>query len=167
MAIELVLDTVEFPCIPWVMRGMEILPQTGTWTPAPEPVVRRLGIKGILSCPRCAHVCGISDELGAKGEDNPSTLVLKQWHCDNCHLQRRVILNEWDKRKLYCAAFECMIGGVLTPCKEYMHAESDQDALAQFWNGRTASDNVVRLVAVAPVIGYFVQDTTGRKLNVD
>lgn len=166
MDIELVLDTVEFPCVPWVTRGYEILPETGTWTLAPK-TLWHLKIKGILSCPRCAHACGILEGMGEKGEDNPLTLVLKHWHCDSCHFEARVILNDWDKRKLYCACYETLVNGVLMANKEYMHALDEQDATAQFWNGRIAADNVTKLVGVAPAIGYFVQDTAGRKLSVD
>ena len=166
MITETVLDTVEFPCEPWVVRGYEILPMIGTWTLAPT-TVHHLNIRGILSCPRCTEVCGITPDMGAKGEDIPIDLVLKQWHCNKCHFQCRVILKDWDKRKLYCAAFETVVDGVLTANKEYMHAESVEDATGQFWNGRIAADNVVKLVGVALVIGYFVQDDQGRKLSVD
>ncbi len=166
MGAEIVLSTIEFPCEPWVMRGYEILPESGTWTLAPESVWH-LGIKGILSCPRCSEACGVMDGMGERGEDDRQSFVLKTWHCNKCHLEARVILKDWDKRRLYCAAFETLVDGVLTPNKEYMHAVDDQDATAQFWNGRIKADNVTKLVGVAPVIGYFVQDTQGRKLSVD
>ncbi len=166
MITEVTLDTVEFPCEPWVMRAYEILPQAGTWTLAPR-AIHHLNIKGILSCPRCSTVCGLLPDMGEKSADIPTDQVLKQWHCDKCHFECRVILKDWDKRQLYCAAYETLVNDVLTANKEYMHAESVQDATNQFWNGRIEADNVVRLVGVAPVIGYFVQDNAGRKLSVD
>jgi len=165
MGAEILLETVEFPCEPWVTRGLEILPESGTWTLAPQSVWH-LGIKGILSCPRCSEACGILHDMGEKA-DNPSHLTIKQWHCQKCHFQCRPMLLDWDKRKLYCAAFETLVDGVLKANKEYMHAVDEQDATAQFWNGRIAADNVVKLVGVAPAIGYFVQDTQGRKLTTD
>lgn len=166
MGAEIVLDTVEFPCQPWAIRGYEILPKAGTWT-LPPHAVAHLGAKGIISCPRCAEAYFILPDMGAKGEDNPLTLVIPQWHCNKCQFEARVILNDWDKRKLYCAAFETLVNGVLIANKEYMHAVDEADATGQFWNGRIAADNVVRLVGVAPAIGYFVQDNAGRKLSVD
>ena len=166
MAVELVLDTVEFPCEPWVIRGPEILPQAGTWTIAPR-VTWDFGAKGIIACPRCAQAFFVLHDMGEKAEDLPLNLVLKQWLCGKCHFRCRAILVDWDKRILYCAAYETMVDGVLTANKAYMHAESIEDATSQFWNGRIAADNVVSLVAVAQVIGYFVQDNQGRKLSVD
>jgi len=166
MITETAVETIEFPCEPWVIRGFEILPQPGTWTLAPR-AIHHLNFKGILACPRCNEACGLQPDMGVKAEDVPINQVLDNWHCNKCQFRCRVILKDWDKRKLYCAAYETLVNGELTANKEYMHAESVQDATTQFWNGRIEADNVVRLVGVALVIGYFVQDNEGRKLSVD
>jgi hypothetical protein len=168
MIIEQVLDTIEIPCERWILRNNEeILPVVGTWTLTTE-IGWELGAKGILSCPNCGYPCYILHGMGVKAEDVPINQVIENWMCRSCHLLCRIILLEWDKRRLYCAAYETMGGdGKVIANKEYMHAESESEARVQFWNGRIAADNVIRLVAVGPVIGYFVQDKTGGKLNVD
>jgi hypothetical protein len=106
--------------------------------------------------------------MGEKA-DNAKDLILPSWHCRQCNFTCKVVLVDWDKRKLYCAAYETYPDDstkIITH-KEYLHAESDQDAKIQFWNGRLTSEKArINLIGIAPVIGFFVMDDQGRKLEV-
>jgi hypothetical protein len=78
----------------------------------------------------------------------------------------RVILKDWDKRRLYCAAYETRDGDTLKPHKEYLHATDDKEALKFFWAQHKLSE-VTNLVGIAPVVGFFTQsEKTDRILVV-
>jgi len=106
--------------------------------------------------------------MGEKG-DAPKSLLLRRLLCAKCGFCSCAVLLDWDKRRLFCAAFETNVLGrpdTIVANKEYYHAVDVDDATAQFYNGHPPSDCVIRLVGVAPVIGFFVLDAKGEKLSV-
>lgn len=166
MAIEVTIRTREFPCETWLIRdGEEIQPIPGTWTYAPMFLRQTKGIKGILCCPECGIACLLHKDMGEKADD-PKHMKLAQWHCDSCGYECSPVILDWDRRKLHCAAFETIQDGKVIPHKEYLHAESIQEATAAFWAGHPPSDKITKLVGVAPVIGFYVLDNEGKKLTV-
>lgn len=73
-----------------------------------------------------------------------------------------------DKRLLYCIAYEYRVKrGVWRPELDYLHANDANDA--RWWFFQSESPQVfrqVRVVSVAPVVGYFVNDNHGEDLSV-
>ena len=167
--IKIQIRTVEFRCEPWVMRNaLEIQPIAGTWTLAPMDLRQSRGVKGILACPQCGQAALIHKDMGEKADDLKD-LILDEWRCYGCDYHCKAHILDWDKRKLYCAAFETAPdgpSGSIVAHKEYLHAESTEDATVQFWAGHPVTDGITNLVGVALVIGFFVVDDQGRKLTV-
>lgn len=173
MATELIDHQIEFACIPWRTRmtdqGLQIQPERGTWTLMPSEHPMAKDAKGILSCPNCARMYVLLPDMG-EPSTNPKDRTLSSIRC-NCGLIARAILRDWNKRILYCAAFETRDSdGNLTPNKEYMHAESEQDAKTQFWASHPPSNPPsnfwINLIGIAPVVGYFALDKQEKKLTV-
>ena len=167
--VEVILPNVEFPCIPWCTRsgnrGLEIQPVPATWTLMPSEHPLAKSAKGIISCPRCALMFILLPEMG-EPTDKPQNRLLSSWHCE-CGFTARAILLDWNKKTLYCAAFETVdLNGKLVANKDYMHAESEADAKEQFFALHPPMDRVVKLVGVAPVIGFFALDKQEKKLTV-
>ena len=83
------------------------------------------------------------------------TKELPELHCRQCLFGCRIILKEWDKRKLYCAVYETWENNELKTHKQYLHAITEPEAKKFFW--AQYSPFSVHLVAIAPVIGFFAK----------
>lgn len=82
----------------------------------------------------------------------------------------------WDEiPKLYCIAYEYRVNLVSRRDHAtihnwkadflYLHATSDSDARGQFFSSQSPHLHM-RIVGVAPVLGYFVDDEHGENLSV-
>jgi hypothetical protein len=159
--------TIEFPCEEWIaQRTLEgelvgIKPVAGSWTLVGGDDRRRfaergLDVKAMFACPRCEQVGFIPESF------NPTTVlgdseVLPELRCRKCHFGCRAVLKDWDKRKLYCAAFETRDGDSLKPHKEYLHAVDLEEATRFFWAQHPRLGEVSNLVGIAPVVGFFAK----------
>jgi hypothetical protein len=139
------------PCTPWVIKGdgERIEPQPGTWTLAPEKFLRQ-GVKGILSCPAC-NTCALVPFT--MGSDVQGTRLLPRFQCAHCKLVANLKLQEWDRRKLWCTAYEITSGPGEGLHKEYTHAENREEVMYAFLQTRKLPR--YRLVDVGQVVGYF------------
>jgi hypothetical protein len=169
------VETIEFPCVEWIAvrtaqgQLIEISPVAGTWTLLGGEDRYRFAkqgadIKAMFACPRCKQVGFISE-----GFDPPKALgntkPLSELHCRKCQFGCRVILKDWDKRRLYCACFETCGDNTNTIIthKEYLHAENLTEALKFFWaqhhlEGCTGPGlEITNLVAIAPTVGFFAE----------
>jgi hypothetical protein len=158
-----VVRTVDFPYSLWPVDGDRIQPKDSTWTLTPIAVVRAHGVKGILSCPSCAKAALVppnETKLTGRG-----TLRLDGFQCASCKFTCNALLIGWDKKNLYCIAYEMWIDKKIVPSTEYLHAESTQDALRQFRDGHM-QDPVSHIVGCSIVIGYKVLDNQGKILSV-
>lgn len=165
MTTQVVPHAAELPCVIWESENgnpNRLKPMKGTWTRAPA-LLRQSNIKGVLSCPRCGHAALLTRDSGELG-DNPANQVLPAFGCRGCGLVARVTLAGWNRWKLFCAAWETFEGGRVTPHKEYFDAEDVADARKQWEMGHVGES--VHLVGIAPVIGYRVLDSKGKKLAV-
>jgi hypothetical protein len=107
----------------------------------------------------------ITPDMGEQA-DNPHDRLFNMFRCE-CGLTAKVVLKNWDTRKLYCAAFETLDSRCrVIANKEYMHAESEEEAKRNFWAAHPQTDRYIKLVGIAPVIGYFATDKAERKLTV-
>ncbi|HEX6826564.1 MAG TPA: hypothetical protein VF077_09650 [Nitrospiraceae bacterium] len=165
------VELVTFPCEEWVaMRTPEgelvsINPVAGTWTLLGGEDRRRfhqkgMNVKAMFACPRCNKV-GFIPEGFKPPVQFGDTQELPELHCRACHFGCRVVLKDWDKRKLYCAAFEVTVNGVMKVEKQYLHAEDEAEAKKFFW--AQYSPLKVYLVAIAPVIGFFAKSEKDEK----
>jgi len=68
-------------------------------------------------------------------------------------------------RKLYAVACERFSRGQWTADIVYLHANSQTDARLQFVKAEP-NRRKVRVVAVGPAVGYFVDDKEGKHLSV-
>lgn len=159
------LDTVEFPCEPWPMgeRG-SILPISGTWTLLPFALQVQHKVKGIVSCPRCAVAGFLRHNLPVQLDRGDAAAELR-YQCTGCQFVCKAVFKDWDRRKLYCCAYESATPSGIKANKEYLHAESEEEARNFFWAGKKAGE-VSNLVGVAPVVGYIPVDKDERKLVV-
>ena len=169
MGAQQIERTIEFKCVPWRTRmtdkGLQAQGVHGTWTliPAEHPFAKTA--KGIVCCPECGKMFLVTPEMGEQG-DRPYDRIFPAFRCE-CGLIAKAVLLDWGKKTLYCAAFETRDpNGKLVANKEYMHAESEEDAKKQFWAAHPQMDVWVHLVGVAPVIGFFALDKAERKLTV-
>lgn len=162
--------TVKFAYTVWAMDGASIEPRPGTWSLPPLAVRETFQhaakeVVGLFACPHCNTACLFTrDQIEVDGVNH--TAVLKLFRCANCPLVCKAVFEEWDRRKLYCVAYETRSpNGVIVANKEYNHAVDQQDAQHQFIEGHRG-DPIVRVVGVALAIGFFVNDTKGDKLSV-
>ena len=159
------VQLVEFPCEEWValrtpeVELVSINPVAGTWTLLGGEDRRRfhekgMNVKAMFACPRCNKVGFIPEGFNppvAFGD----TKELPELHCRECQFGCRVVLKEWDKRKLYCAVFETWKDNILKTHKHHLHAIDEAEAKKYFW--AQYSPLTVHLVAIAPVIGFFAK----------
>ena len=160
------IETIEFPCEEWVATRtpqgvlVGIRPIPGTWTLISGEDRRRyaeqkLDVKAFFSCPKCSQVGFISETFKPPvklGDTEP----LPEMKCKSCDLIFRVILKDWDKRRLYCACYETTSKGKFISHKEYLHAENDREAMKFFWAQHGLE--VTHFIGIAPVIGFFLEN---------
>lgn len=168
-------DTVEFPYEEWVAlrtpQGelVKVNPVKGTWTLLGGEDRRRMAekqinVKGMIACPRCGCAALIPENFNPPkelGDGKPT----HGFSCKQCHFTCGVVLKQWDRRKLYCACYETRDGDSLATHKEYLHAEDEAEARKFFLLQHGAE--VTNIVGIAPVIGFFTEDKTERRLLVD
>lgn len=166
--VQISIKRVRFPCIPWEVQGESIEPVKGTWSLPPfhlKHVFERMGVeekvKGLASCPNCRKASIITSDIVTE-DKIAHTAVMELLRCSDCPFACEATFEEWDQRQLYCVAYETQEGLI----KEYMHASSQSDAAEQFTNGHMYDRSIIRVVGVALVIGYFVDDKEGKKLHV-
>jgi len=72
------------------------------------------------------------------------------------------------KRTLYCICYEYRIRPGVWDCdKLYLHADDAGDARLQFFRSDSPETmRHIRIVGIAPSIGYFVDDKKGEELSV-
>ncbi len=72
-----------------------------------------------------------------------------------------------DGKKLYAIAYEYRVArGKWLPEIDYLHAVDDGDARLQFFLSETPEVmRETRVVGIAPVIGYFVNDNHGDDIS--
>ena len=169
------VETIEFPCEEWfVVRSavgemVSVRPVPGSWTLLAiedQQTFAKNGqdVKAMFACPRCNQV-GFIPSTFEHQKDKGDAKLPSELHCCKCKLTCRVILKDWDKRRLYCACFETLDKNqnILTH-KHYLHAEDEVEAKKFFWAqyGR----EVIRLVGIAPVIGFFVPNPKDDRILV-
>lgn len=166
---------LEFACEEWAATRkpngelISVHPIPGTWTLIGGEDRRRfyekgMNVKALFACPRCKKI-GIIGEGFNPPTELGDTKPLPELHCSQCQFGCRIVLKDWDKRRLYCAAYETRDGDTLMPHKEYLHAENDAEAKKYFWAQHTVAE-VTNLVGIAPVIGFFAKSKDERKLIV-
>lgn len=169
-----VVDTIEFPYEEWIVLRKpdgeiaSVRPVKGTWTllggeDRRRMAMRGLHIKGLISCPECSQTSFLSasfDPPKHLGDGKPSC----EYKCNHCSLVCRLILKDWDRRKLYCVCYETRNGDGLAAHKEYLHAVDELEARKFFWASH--GKEVTNLVGVAPALGFFAEDKDERKLVV-
>lgn len=157
-------ETIEFPCEEWAAvrtpQGelVSVNPVPGTWTllaPHDRRDFARKGVnlKALFACPRCRQIGFISEGFNPPKELG-DTKPLPELHCRKCQFGCKIILKDWDKRRLYCACYETSQG---TEEKDYFHAEDEREAKKFFWAQHTILE-VTHLIAIAPVIGFFLEN---------
>jgi hypothetical protein len=159
------VQLVEFPCEEWVaLRTPEgelvsINPVAGTWTllggeDRQTFHAKGMNVKAMFACPRCNKVGFIPEGFNPPVEFG-DTKELPELHCRECQFGCRIILKEWDKRKLYCAVVETWENNELKTHKQYLHATGEDEAKKFFW--AQYSPLKVYLVGIAPVVGFFAK----------
>jgi len=143
-------------------KGVEYRGIPGSWIPLPKhkPVV------ALICCPACNGMNGISEQVHSidrDGKVTPEFRCTGTVHGIRCGFARPIYLAKWGKRTLYAVAYERVIQGRASAAIEYMHADDQLDAQRQFAAGHPEPHHVA---GIAPVVGYFVEDTKGSKLSV-
>ena len=175
MTVTQTIPVLEFPCEEWVAvrtstgEMVSAHPVAGTWTLIGGEDRRRffergLNVKALFACPRCKQI-GIIPEGFNPPTELGDTKPLPELHCRMCNFGCRIILKDWDKRRLYCAAYETRDGDTLKPHKDYLHAVDELEAKKFFWAQHPGGE-VTNLVGIAPVIGFFAKSKDERKLIV-
>lgn len=168
------VETIAFPCEDWLVtrtKGGELVginPVPGTWTLISGEDRRRFAeqgkdIKALFACPQCNQIGFIPESFNPPKELG-DTQPLPELFCRRCKFGCRIILKQWDRRRLYCACYETCVGETFTPHKEYLHAENEWEAKQFFW-AQHGSD-VATLAGIAPVIGFFTQDPKNDRILV-
>lgn len=169
------VEIIEFPYQEWTTirtpqgKLVSINPVAGTWTlitgeDCRDFIERGMDVKAMFACPRCRQVGFISNEFNPPKELG-DTKPLPELHCRKCHFGCRVVLKDWDKRRLYCICYETRDGDTLKPHKEYLHAENEEEARKFFWAQHTVTE-VTNLVGIAPAIGFFMENPKDDRILV-
>lgn len=166
MTIQQVVNNIKFGFEHWPVQGANISPIPGTWT-LPPPKAKRIlppSTRALLSCPNCGTACIL---LNSQLEEDlvEHTASVERWQCSHCKFVCNPTLLQFDRRKLYCAAFERFLpNGTVEGIKEYYHGIDKDDVLLQFNQGHPETN--IKIVAIGVVIGYFVDDDKGNELHV-
>ena len=169
-----IVETITFAHKEWVaIRNKEghivsTRPVPGTWTllaaeDRERMAKKRLYVKGLICCPRCQQTSFLPETFDPPkelGDGKPHC----EYQCNGCDLVCRIILKDWDRRKLYCACYETIRGADIQPHKQYLHAVTEAEARHYFWAQH--QPRVTHLVAIAPVIGFFAEDKDAKHLVV-
>lgn len=169
------VEVIEFPCEEWLATRtpqgelVGIKPIRATWTLLGGEDRRRfaekgMDVKAMFACPRCEQV-GFIPESFSPPKELGDTKPLPELHCRKCQFGCRIVLKQWDKRRLYCAAYETSDGqGGFRQHKEYLHAEDDTEAKRFFWaqHGR----DVVTLAGIGPVVGFFAAKPKNERILI-
>lgn len=174
------VDEVIFPCTPWRIegdKGERISPVPGTWTLAPEALWEQ-GIRALICCPNmeCKQAALLRYDMG---EVENGTLKLRSFSCAKCGRLMHAKLQAWDTRQLFCIAYEIQPGQYLDwnhpeahieLRKEYMHAESRDEAFAFFVGGTgfllTTRKVAWRIIDVGHAIGFFGKESDKDQVNL-
>jgi uncharacterized C2H2 Zn-finger protein len=159
------VETITFPCEEWFATRtpqgelVSIKPIPGTWTLLGGEDRRRfaergVNVKAFFACPRCSQVGFIPEGFNPPKEMG-DTKPLPELHCRKCNFGCHIILEKWDKRRLYCACYETRCGNTFKAHKEYLHAEDEAEAKKYFWAQH--GPEVTNFVGIAPAIGFFLQ----------
>lgn len=72
------------------------------------------------------------------------------------------------KKTLYCICYEYRITPGVWGCdKLYMHGDNIEEVRLQYFRSNTPETmRHIRIVGIAPAIGYFVDDTKGNELSL-
>lgn len=167
------VNTITFPHEEWVAirdhgKLVSVKPVPGTWTLLAvedriELARKRLYVKGLIACPRCKESSFLPESFNPPqelGDGKPPC----EYRCTSCSLICRIILKDWDRRKLYCACYEIIRGKDIEPQKQYFHAVTEDEARHYFWAQHAPA--VTHLAAIAPVIGFFAEDKDAKQLIV-
>jgi hypothetical protein len=168
------VENLEFPCEEWVATRtpqgelVGIHPVAATWTLVSGEDRRRfaergLDVKALFACPQCNQVGFIHEGFDPPKEFG-DTKPLPELHCRKCQFGCRIVLKDWDKRRLYCACYETRKGNTLEPHKEYLHAENELEAKKFFWAQHTFE--VTNLVGIAIAIGFFTENPKDDRILV-
>jgi hypothetical protein len=167
--VQINTQAVRFPCMTWEVQGESIQPVKATWSLPPmhlRHIFERLGVedkvRGLVSCPNCGKTSIVTTDLVTE-DKIAHTATLPLLRCSDCPFACEAVFEEWDQRKLYCVAYETTSEPLI---KEYFHGFDTKDVGDQFWNGHLHDRNIVRVIGIAIVIGYFVDDNKGLKLHV-
>jgi len=167
-----IVETITFPHEEWVVirdhgKLTDVRPIPGTWTLlSPEDRERlakqRLYVKGLISCPHCKTASFLPEDF-----DPPKELGDAKPPCEyrcTCGLVCKIILKDWDRRKLYCACYENTVNGEISTHKQYLHAITEAEATYNFWAQH--NPKITHLAAIAPVVGFFAEDKDAKRLMV-
>ena len=159
-------DNLTIPCKPWLTdadNSDRMQPIPSTWTLAPVSM-RNRGIHGIYCC-HCGNCCLIPYTMG---ESDNGARIIKRFQCVKCKHFAHLRLQDWDKRKLFCIAYETFIDKdrerIAVLNKEYTHAETREQAMYFFEQSHL--DIEYRLIDVGRVIGYFGTEKDEKHLTV-
>lgn len=161
------VETITFTCEEWVAARtpqgelVSVNPVPGTWTLLSGEdrrvfAERGIDVKGLCACPRCKAITIIPESykpMVHRGDTLPSGDL----RCNQCNHVCRIVLKDWDQRKLYCACYEKVIEGTLRLLKTYLHAIDDTEATKFFWAQHSVTEGI-KLVGIAPAIGFFMKD---------
>ena len=164
-AAQITVKSLDFRLEPWRIDGetlvdFRISPIPGTWTLAPEILLKK-GIKGLISCPRCHQAALIRYDMGTMVN---GVLEIQGFSCAKCGFACHPRLLEWDRRKLFCIAYEIIDQKSGLPMvdkngdftrKQYTHALSREEAFTCFVETRAAVGHRFRVIDVGPVVGFF------------
>lgn len=168
------VHTITFPHEEWIAvrdhgKLVSVKPIPGTWTllaaeDRMELAKKRLYVKGLIACPRCNESSFLPETFDPPkelGDGKPPC----EYKCAQCGLICRIILKDWDRRKLYCACYETIRApDDIKTHKQYLHAITEDEARHYFWAQHQPT--ITHLVAIAPVIGFFAEDKEAKHLIV-
>lgn len=84
------------------------------------------------------------------------------------HIQCPNRVKTTTKRLLYCICYEYRVSRGVWDCdKWYFHGDDIEDVRLQFLRSNAPElMREIRIVGIAPVVGYFVDDKKGEQLSV-
>lgn len=169
MSIQHVAKEVRFPYRQWSAQGNTIKPVKGSWTLPPFKLKSAFQhpekVKALISCPQCNQATILLEEQLTVAPTLHEA-VANNMQCGACHFYCTATLQDFDRRKLYCVAFEVTTSdGTVKGIKEYFHGLNEADVRVQFYNGHI-HDKIDQIVAIGQVVGLFVDDNQGKLLHV-
>jgi hypothetical protein len=135
-----------------------IFPERESWTRIPKEIEQSAALLALLCCPSCVQVNALhtmKHQIDALGHVRPGFQCATQGCEFNCDLW----LDRWNNKPLYAMSYQR--GGKV----HIVYTNASTQAEARMMLGAAAKNS--EIIAIAPAIGFFIENKEGTLLSAE